>query len=92
MSDMNKIIADMTMAKNQYELAKNTGIGLAAAKEQMKNVAFNYFDELLAAVKEGATLTEQITALNVALEDSDKELAELKAAAARKPTQAKKAE
>ena len=80
MSDMNKIIADMTMAKNKYELAKDTGIGLAAAKEQMKNVAFNYFDELLDVVKDGTTLTEQIAALNVALEDSDKELATLKAA------------
>ena len=92
MSDANKMIADMTMVKNKYELAKHTGIGLAAAKEQMKNVAFNYFDELLTAVKDGSVQAEQIAALNVALEDSDRELAKLKAAAARKPTQSKKAE
>ena len=91
MSDMNKIIADMTMAKNKYELAKDTGIGLAAAKEQMKNVAFNYFDELLAAAKNNTTMAEEIAALNVALEDSDKELAALKATTA-KAAHGKKAE
>lgn len=84
---MDKIISEMTLAQSAYNLAKETGIGIARAKEQMKNIAFNYFDELLEAARNVQTLQDEVNMLNIALEDSDKELAELKkkSASAKKP-------
>lgn len=90
--DYKKIVADMEFAQNQYSAAQDTGIGIVPAKEQMKNVAFNYFGELLEAAKNNTAMAEEIAALNVALEDSDRELAALKAASAAKPAHGKKAE
>ena len=89
--DYKKIIADMEFAQNRYVTAQGLGIGVQAAKEQMKNVAFNYFSELLTAAKSNGVMAEDIAALNVALEDSDKELAALKATTA-KAAHGKKAE
>ena len=82
--DIEKIIADMEMAKGKYDLAVDTGIGVNAAKEQMKNIGFNYFSQLLEIAKKSKSAQEQIDMLTVALEDSDKELASLKAKAAKK--------
>ena len=84
---MDKIISEMTLAQSAYNLAKETGIGIARAKEQMKNITFNYFDELLEAAKKSKSLQDEVNMLNIALEDSDKELAELKkkSASAKKP-------
>ena len=87
---MDKIISEMTLAQSAYNLAKETNIGLAQAKERMKNIAFNYFDELLEAAKNAQTLQDEVNMLNIALEDSDKELAELKKKSAPAPAQAKK--
>lgn len=75
---IDKIISEMTLAKDQYALAKSTNIGAAQARERMKNIAFNYFDELLDAAIKSKELGEKVDLLNLALEDSDKELAELK--------------
>ncbi len=83
---MDKIISEMTLAQSAYNLAKETGIGIARAKEQMKNIAFNYFDELLETARNTQTLQDEVNMLRIALEDSDKELAELK----KKSTSAKK--
>ena len=79
--DIEKIIADMELASNKYSLAKDMGIGVNAAKEQMKNIGFNYFDRLLEIAKKSKSAQEQISMLTLALEDSDRELAELKAKA-----------
>lgn len=84
MNETGKMIGELTLAKDQYELALNMNIGVAAAKERMKNVAFNYFGELLGCAKRCGELEEQVAALNVALEDSDKELAKLRAATPKK--------
>ena len=83
-----KMISDMRLAKNQYELAKETNIGLERAKEQMKNIAFNYFQQLLECAENNQKLQDEINTLNIALEDSDKELSELKKKAAPAPAQA----
>lgn len=79
--DNKKIISEMTLAREQFNLAKDTGIGLAAAKEKMKNIGFTYFDDLLEAAKKAVALEDEVATLNVALEDSDRELAALKNAA-----------
>lgn len=79
--DTKKIIDDMTDVKSEYEFALARGSGIASTKERMKNVGFNYFDQLLDIAKQNIALKEQIEVLNVALEDSDRELAELKAKA-----------
>lgn len=84
MDKMDKMIAEMTLAKDQYELALNMNIGVAAAKERMKNVAFNYFGELLEIVRKSKDLAAQVDVLNAALEDSDKELAALKRTSSKK--------
>ena len=88
--DIEKMISDMILAKNQYELAKETNIGLAQAKERMKNVGFNYFSQLIAVAQQVEALQDEVNTLNVALDDSDKELSELKKKSAQAPAQAKK--
>ena len=88
--DIEKMISDMILAKNQYELAKETNIGLAQAKERMKNIAFNYFQQLLECAENNQKLQEQADMLRIALEDSDKELSELKKKSAQAPASAKK--
>lgn len=88
--DIEKMISDMILAKNQYELAKETNIGLERAKERMKNVGFNYFSQLIAIAQQVEALQDEVNTLNVALEDSDKELSELKKKAAQASASAKK--
>ena len=75
---MDKIVSEMTLARSAYELAKETGIGIERAKEQMKNIAFNYFTQLLECAENNKTLQDEVNVLRIALEDSDKELSELK--------------
>ena len=74
------IIREMSLAKGQYETAQETGIGVNAAKERMKNIAFNYFVKLLDIAKKSGELNSQVEALTIALNDSDKELSALKKA------------
>lgn len=78
MDDLKIIIKTMADVKAKYEFAKTCGIGVAAAKESMKNVAFNYFDQLQNIAQENISLREEIEMLNVALADSDKELKALR--------------
>ena len=78
MENIDKIISEMKLAKDQYALAKSTNIGTAYARERMKNIAFNYFDDLLDVAIKSKELSEKVDLLNIALEDSDRELAELK--------------
>ena len=79
-TDIEKIISDMTLAQDKYNLALETQIGLAQAKEYVKNVGFNYFGELLEIVKKYKDADEQVALLQVALDDSDRELSALKSA------------
>jgi len=75
---MKEIIEKMTNAKAEFIAAQNRGSGIAVAKERMKNIAFNYFDQLIDAAKENASLREEVAALDAALADADEELKELK--------------
>ncbi len=73
-----EMISEMTLAKEKYELAVDTGIGVVTAKERMMKIAFTYYGEILEMAAKNKKLEEQIAMLNVALEDSDRELSRLK--------------
>lgn len=75
---MNKIIEEMTNAKAEYVAAQTRGAGIAGAKERMKNIAFNYYDQLIDAAKENISLREEVESLDEALANADEELKELK--------------
>ena len=44
----------------------------------MKNIAFNYYDQLIDAAKENISLREEVESLDEALANADEELKELK--------------
>ena len=67
------MLADMKMAKQAYEAAKSSGIGVMRAKERMMNMAFNYFDELMAAVEQREALLEENAMLLDSLNKADEE-------------------
>lgn len=69
----NKMLADMKMAKQAYEAAKLSGIGVARAKERMMNTAFNYYDELMEAIAEREKLLEENAMLLDSLDKADAE-------------------
>ena len=72
--------------------AKATGVTVNYEKERLKNVLFNHADEILEAMAMADEAEEKIKILNLQLDDSEKDLAdvekelkELKAKAAGKP-------
>ena len=67
------MLADMKMAKQAYEAAKLSGIGVMRAKERMMNTAFNYFDELMAAAEQREALLEENAMLLDSLDKADEE-------------------
>lgn len=67
------MLADMKMAKQAYESAKLSGIGVTRAKERMMNTAFNYFDELMEAAAEREKLLEENAMLLDSLDKADAE-------------------
>ena len=67
------MLADMKMAKQAYEAAKLSGIGVMRAKERMMNTAFNYFDELMAAAEQREALLEENAMLLDSLNKADEE-------------------
>lgn len=73
-----EMIQNMADANAAYISAQARGMGVAVAKERMKNIAFNYYEQLLKAAQENISLHEEIDALDAALADADKELKELR--------------
>lgn len=67
------MLADMKMAKQAYEAAKLSGIGMTRAKERMMNTAFNYFDELMDAAEQREALLEENAMLLDSLDKADEE-------------------
>ena len=67
------MLADMKRAKQAYEAAKLSGIGVMRAKERMMNTAFNYFDELMAAAEQREALLEENAMLLDSLDKADEE-------------------
>lgn len=69
----NKMLSDMKMAKQAYEAAKLSGIGVTRAKDRMMNTAFNYYDELMEAVEQREKLLEENAMLLDSLDKADAE-------------------
>lgn len=69
----NKMLSDMKMAKQAYEAAKLSGIGITRAKDRMMNTAFNYYDELMEAVEQREKLLEENAMLLDSLDKADPE-------------------
>lgn len=72
-------ISAISKAKHDLVSAKARNSGVLAAKEKMKNILFNYCDELVELAVENQNLRREIEALETALEESDHENDELRA-------------
>lgn len=75
---MNELIEAMAAARSEYQSALTRGMGVAVAKERMKNIAFNHYDQLIKALMENKSLNEEVDALDVALKEAEEELKTLK--------------
>lgn len=53
------VIDEMKMAKKRYEGAITRGSGVKAEKERVKNLLYNYLDDIIALSEENATLTSE---------------------------------
>lgn len=71
-------IEAISKAKHELISAKARNSGVMAAKERMKNLLFNYCDDLVNLALENQRLNSEIESLNVALEEADQEYNELK--------------
>lgn len=71
---INDIVQKMTSVHDEYKRALASNMGIAPAREKLKNVVVNYYDEILKALKEVDSLKEEIAALDKALEDADNEI------------------
>ena len=72
------MIEKLRAAEAEYKYAMARGSGIAMAKERMKNLLFNYFDQLLQAAIENEALREEVESLDAALKEADDELKKLK--------------
>ena len=77
MNELKNIIPQLKAAKKNYEAAQARMSGVASAREGMKNLLFNYFDELLQAAIDNEALREEVEALDVALKEADAEIQQL---------------
>lgn len=73
-----EIISKQAEAKQRFISAKASNSGINMAKEQMKNLLFNYFDELIDAAIEIGKLREENDMLDAALRESDREIDRLR--------------
>ena len=71
-------IAALFSAKNTLITAKAANAGVSLAKERMKNLLFNYCDDLVNTALEYGKLKEEVESLETALEESDQENAQLR--------------
>lgn len=75
---MNELIEAMAAARSEYQSALTRGMGVVVAKERMKNIAFNHYDQLIKALMENKSLNEEVDALDAALKEAEEELKTLK--------------
>lgn len=64
----------LAQAKMEYTSALARMGGVSVAKERLKNVLFNHFEELIDAALENISLREEVDALDAALKEADEEL------------------
>lgn len=68
-----EMIVSLSAAKQAQVSAKASQSGVSVAKERMKNILYNYYDELIQAALDNITLREENEALEIALQESDDE-------------------
>lgn len=71
-------ITSLSAAKSALISAKASNAGVSVAKERMKNLLFNYYDDLIMSALESMNLKEEVESLEAALEESDQENAKLR--------------
>ena len=71
-------IEAISKAKHELTSAKARNSCVMAAKERMKNLLFNYCDDLVNLALENQRLNSEIESLNAALDEADQEYNELK--------------
>ena len=70
---------ELKNAKIAYTAALASRSGVVAAKERMKNILFNYYEDLISLAEENKKLIEENESLNVALQEADEDLAKVEA-------------
>ena len=90
--ELKEMIGEIQDQVTRLRKAKATGVTVNYEKERLKNVLFNHADEILEAMAMADEAEEKIKILNLQLDDSEKDLAdvekelkELKAKTAVKP-------
>ena len=90
--ELKEMIGEIQDQVTRLRKAKATGVTVNHEKERLKNVLFNHADEILEALAMADEAEEKIKILNLQLDDSEKDLAdvekelkELKAKTAGKP-------
>lgn len=68
-----EMINSLSSAKMELISAKARSSGVNVAKERMKNLLFNYYEDIIQFVLEAKSLQEEVEALEAGLEDSDNE-------------------
>ena len=71
-------INSLSSAKLALISAKASNAGVSIAKERMKNLLFNYYEDLISTALECVSLKEEVASLEAALEESDQENADLR--------------
>ena len=73
-----EMIESLSKAKHELISAKARNSGVVAAKEKMKNLLFNYHEELVNLAIENKRLINENKTLEAALEETDQENDELR--------------
>lgn len=71
-------IESLSKAKRDLQAAKARNSGMTAAKEKMKNLLFNYYEDLVSLAEENEKLKADVAMLETALSETDQENDELR--------------
>lgn len=78
-NNISKMFEELAEAKLDYVSALGRKSGVAAAKNRLMNLLFNYYDDLVYLVEDNKRLTEENESLNAALQEADEELSKVEA-------------
>lgn len=73
MAITSEMIEKQSAAKQKLIAAKARASGVTLAKEQMKNLLFNYYEDLVQAALDNISQREEVSAQDEALQEADKE-------------------
>lgn len=73
MAITSEMIEKQSAAKQKLIAAKARASGVTLAKEQMKNLLFNYYEDLVQSALDNISQREEVSAQDEALQEADKE-------------------